>query len=207
MAKFCMECGTALPPGCKFCPECGTVNGGAANGGSTYQQYGTPQYNTPRYGAPQYGNSYGGYNSGYTYGGYSAPPRPTGIVKEVATKANIEAILWVIAAGLQLILGLIYLLSGEEYILSGFIFLILAIANGAFAVSAFNFAKRLNESPVGVLRRYSSGGRIFAIIAWSIFGGGFIGIAAAIYACVVRSYVMSREMEFYKIEEDFIKNN
>ena len=219
MAKFCMECGTALPPGCKFCPECGTVNGGAANGGSTYQQYGapqygTPQYGTPQYGAPQYGNSYrgGSYNTRPKESRYVWVEEPEWIIKELISKIKIEAIMWLVIACIQAVLGLIYFAiasdSGDEYYtFLGIAIMIVAGMNISFSIKAFTFAKEVYIEPVGVLERYAPIGKPLGSLIYNILFGGLIGVIASIYAFVIRNFVITHEMEFYKIEEDYKTNH
>ena len=166
---------------------------------------------------------YGGYQqppfqqNPYQYGGYQQPPFQPGyygaypyfqkpLIEQLRTRLQIESIIWGIIAALQIISGLIFLALGsedEEFIFLAVPLILCAICNTAFCINNSNYRNEIRKNPVGIVEEYTPIGSSIACLIYNILLGGIIGVAGAIYAFFVRSFVLKNAWEFKMIEAQF----
>lgn len=212
--SFCSNCGSQLGEGVKFCPNCGkSLDGGQAvnqpptpNHTQAYQQQVPPNagqpYQQPPLFTPPYQQPYA---QPYT------PYMPQkNILQQLSGKVKANAIIWLVVACLQYLLGIIYIAMGlDSYdggalVVMGIFVIIVAVINTLVSVRDFRYSREVLYRPVGIYAKFSPVGGYVGMLIYNIFFGGIIGIAGSIYAFVVRSFVVNNELQFAQIEQQFM---
>lgn len=178
-----------MPEGAKFCSNCGkaTENTGAY----------TPPNRQNYYQAPPYQ--------------YSPYMPMKNIVQQLSEKVKIEAVIWLVIACIQYIFGLITIASNAYMyypeqgfgLFMGVLLVIVASCNLIFVVRDFKYSTDVLQNPVGIIGRYAPMGGLVATLVYNLFLGGVIGIAGSIYGFVIRNFVMTNQMQFAQIEQQF----
>lgn len=211
--SFCSNCGSQLNEDGKFCPNCGKpLDGGQPvnqpptyhtqpyqqqtppNAGQPYQQ---PPLFTPPYQQP-----------------YTPPYNPympqKNILQQLSGRVKANAIIWLVVACLQYLLGIIYIAIGADsydggmFIVMGIFVIVVAVINTLVSVRDFRYSREVMYRPVGIYAKFSPVGGYVGMLIYNIFFGGIIGIAGSIYAFVVRSFVVNNELQFAQIEQQYM---
>ena len=184
MARFCSNCGKELKEGVNFCDNCGN------------KVTGTPPPPPP----PNY------YQQVYV-------PQ-TDYIRKLSEKVKINAVIWIVIACLQFLLAIIYFVIGFQmradggfFFMMAMVILFVAIINTVLSVRNFEYSNEIVQKPVGIVERYRPIGGCVGVLIYNIFLGGLFGIIGAIHGFTVRSYVMSNEMQFIQIEQQFAAQN
>ena len=175
MGKFCMNCGKELDDNIRFCSGCG-----AAVGDSSAQ---TNQSQPNNQGVPNnqsaYNNNQGTYNQNnfnaqnQYYNAYNANT-PRNLLHTLSDRYKINAIIWFIIAGIQVILG----------ITINWILLIVLM------------------QPQGIVNKEKPLAMPIVVTVYNVFFGGLIGIAGSIYYLVgIRNFVMTNANAFMALEQ------
>ena len=181
---FCMHCGKEVLDGSKFCRNCGK----AVDGENVNQQ---PQ--------SQYGNQV--YQPAYQ------PYIPQkNIVQQLSAKIKTEAVIWLVIACIQYILGIVNIAIGtdnyEDFLITYGIFIILiAVINTVSSVRDFTYSTQILNEPVGIIAKYEPVGGVVATLIYNIIFGGIIGVAGSVYAFIIRNFVLSNQIQFAQIEQ------
>lgn len=204
--SFCVKCGKELLEGASFCHVCGTASDAAqsANYQPGYQQQ-TPPYQTV------YQQPTPPYQTVYQQPYYM----PKNIVQILSGKVRTQAVIWLVIACIQYILGIINIVAGlqmryESDILAmlttGMIIITVAVLNTLFSVQNFKYSSQVLTVPVGIIKKYSPLGGIIGTLIYNVLFGGIIGIVGSVYAFLIRSFVMDNERQFAEIEYNYMKN-
>lgn len=209
--SYCEKCGNQLSEGAVFCAKCGTPV--KSSGANTEPQSVNPQQSTtqvfvqpvvqPVYTQPVYQQP------------ISTLPETSPVLK-LSEKIKIEAMVWIIIAVIQVVIGIyeinlgnqlndFWLTRGEGnfYIFYGVVLLIVAVINIIISIMKFSRAAEITFSPVGICDEFLPiGGRIGNLI-YNILFGGIIGIVGSIFGFVTRSYVVNNQAAFAAIEFEY----
>ena len=172
---FCQNCGKQIQDNSEFCSSCGQRLNNQA--------------------PPPYMN----YNYAYVNN------NPTSnLVQNLSKKVKINAIIWIVVASLQVVIGLanlmigilynmayIYLNPGTTNIVLGLFVLLVSALNYFGAARDFKYSKEVLVKPVGIVDKFSPIGGCVANLIYNLLLGGVIGIAGSIYYFFVRSFVNS----------------
>ncbi len=205
-SQFCMSCGARFrdninsQPNYVFCPSCGSrykadavycENCGAnmRQGQPRATQYQPPYQTTINIQYPNSNLTFG--ISQQIAGTLSKKEKSTGTIWLVAT------IFKAIIAVLCFFAGVVELLEWDDptYLVVSFVLMLIWVVPGAiFAYSAFQRSKRALSPYAGMVNDYKNhmAGYIVALV-YSLFLGGIIDIAAAIYGLTVRDYVIKNQ--------------
>ncbi|MCL2838796.1 MAG: zinc ribbon domain-containing protein [Oscillospiraceae bacterium] len=198
MANFCGSCGKAINLGGNFCDACGAP----LNNTQPQQR---PVYQQPH---QQQSHSY-----------QPPPPQPgqaaQQLLKSLNTRLTLTATFWIVAASVQFLIGIIFLIAGiammaspwQDTQIGGVIFaivsvvlLIVATLNLILGISDFKFKTKIRTAPVGIVRRYEPLGGKVGLIVYAAFFGGYFGLASAIINVVTRSFVLDNRQQFLELE-------
>lgn len=189
---FCKNCGNQLSADAAFCGSCGTPvaeNTQASVVRENHQQNFVP-------------------NTGY------APQ--DNLISKLSGKIKTEAIVWIVIACLQVIIGIFNIITGIELfdyyedgtlnLISGFFVLLVAAVNFTTAFRNMKYANEIFTKPVGIVKKYSPVGSVVATLIYNVIFGGIIGVVGSIFGFVTRNFVMSNRQAFTDIENDYIGN-
>lgn len=189
---FCKNCGNQLSADAAFCGSCGTPvaeNTQASVVRENHQQNFVP-------------------NTGY------APQ--DNLISKLSGKIKTEAIVWIVIACLQVIIGIFNIITGIELfdyyedgtlnLISGFFVLLVAAVNFTTAFRNMKYANEIFTKPVGIVKKYSPVGGVVATLIYNVIFGGIIGVVGSIFGFVTRNFVMSNRQAFTDIENDYIGN-
>lgn len=140
------------------------------------------------------------------------------LINKLCGKIKTEAIIWLVVACLQVLIGFMQIFYGIELnsirytkgtgtsnIFSGIIILVIAVINFIGAGSEFSYARDIRIRPVGIVKKYKPvGGLIWALIYNLIFGG-IIGVVGIIFGFITRSFVLNNAVQLQIIEEEALK--
>lgn len=218
---FCKKCGKELSDDVKFCPNCGTsVDGeqpakrqkiyGLMNydGTGDSQSYQQPQQQYQQQYQQPYRQPYQQYQQPYHQPYY---PMMKDVVKQLSEKVKIEAVIWLVIACLQYIIGIATIAANcdgygtEGIIMYGIVIILVAIINTFFSVANFKYSNDILMNPVGIIEKYTPIGGVVATLIYNLLLGGIIGVAGSVYAFVVRNFVMSNQMQFAQIEQQVME--
>lgn len=202
---FCIKCGTEITDEMLFCPKCGNKVGEQPKT-INQSQVNNQQFN------PQQNYQYQANNL--------AQPTAYSYLQTLSGKVKTEAIIWVVIASLQLLLGIILLIQGISlsgyswtqdtamvYYVQGLVLIVISIVNYKVSSNDFKYSREVLINPVGIVNKFSPiGGRIGNLI-YNILFGGVIGVIGSIFGFVTRSYVMNNATTFNNIEAVFISKN
>lgn len=130
--SFCPSCGNQLNEGAKFCQNCGKTIGGG-------QAVNQPQINNTQLYQQQYQQPYQPY----------APMK--NIVQQLSGKIKVQAIIWLVIACIQYVLGIVNIVNGidmyyDEEIFSmimGILIIIVAVLNTVFSIQSFTYSTKI----------------------------------------------------------------
>ena len=127
--------------------------------------------------------------------GTQVEAKSNSLVETITQRIRINAIIWIVIASLQLLIGLF---SWEWLVL-----LIVGGLNLYSALDDLKYCKSFPEKPVGIVNKVKPlTGDIITLIYNLVFGG-IIGVAGSIYYLIaVRGYVMENEKAFLALEEE-----
>lgn len=195
MANFCIKCGTALVPGCKFCPECGanTVDTGMpeAKGMSPYTTSAYPIVTEKHKTDMKIGK--------YDFA-YIKVMTDSTVSRALKLKKR-EAIVWLIIACMQVVLGLI--LSALGKLLIGSCILVVACVNCYFSIKTALYLKDIYDSPRWRIREYTSMAKLTLSLLYNLLFGGIIGLIAPIYGMFVCDFLVKNDTLFYTLDEEY----
>lgn len=181
---YCSKCGAELQENAVFCNRCGQAIG---------TQTSATQSNIYQQTAYQ-----------------SSSPN---IVKQLSGKIKTEAIIWIIVASLQVIIGLLNIISGIDLynyyedglvnIITGFFVLFVAIVNYVNSSRDFKYSREILTNPIGIVAKFSPIGPYIGNLFYNLIFGGIIGVAGSIFGFITRNFVVSNQQAFRAIETDF----
>lgn len=113
------------------------------------------------------------------------------IIQTISQRININGIIWIVVAALQIIIGIF-----------SWITLIVGVLNLVSAIQDIKYSKVLPTNPVGLVEKVKPLTMTIITFVYNLVIGGVIGIAGSIYYFIaVRGFVLENEQEFLKIEE------
>ena len=121
----------------------------------------------------------------------NASVNPNTIVNTIAQRVKTNGIIWIIVAGIQILMGL----------LLNWIFLIVGVLNLISSIQDLNYSKEIPNNPVGIVAKMKPLVGAIVVLIYNLVVGGVIGVAGSIYYLVaVRGYVLENEQAFLGIE-------
>ena len=202
---FCIKCGTEITDEMLFCPKCGNKVGEQPKT-INQSQVNNQQFN------PQQNYQYQANNL--------AQPTAYSYLQTLSGKVKTEAIIWVVIASLQLLLGIILLIQGISlsgyswtqdtamvYYVQGLVLIVISIVNYKVSSNDFKYSREVLINPVGIVNKFSPIGVRIGNLIYNILFGGVIGVIGSIFGFVTRSYVMNNATTFNNIEAVFISKN
>lgn len=131
-------------------------------------------------------------------------------LQQLSSKVKINAIIWIVVASLQVIIGAYNIIVGcaliADYdegmvnIITGIFVLIVAVMNYISASRDNKYSKEILNKPVGIFSKYSPIGAYIGNMIYNLLFGGIIGVAGAIYELYIRNFVISNKNLFDNIE-------
>ena len=168
MAKFCTHCGSEVNENAVVCLHCGCA---------------VPQNNGNR-------TLYHPQNS--------QSVSSNTIVNTIAQRYQINGIIWIVIAVIQLLLGI----SGV------WTALVVGVLNLVSAVQDVNYSKNLPAAPIGIVDKVTPLTGTIITLAYNLVIGGVIGVAGSIYYLVaIRGYVLENREAFLEIERQYTNEN
>ena len=117
------------------------------------------------------------------------------IITTIAQRYNINGIIWIVIAALQLIVG----------ICGAWFTLIVGALNLYSAIQDINYSKGLVANPVGIVDRVKPLTNAIITLVFNLVIGGVIGVAGSIYYLVaVRGFILENEETFKQIEAEHV---
>lgn len=194
MGKFCMNCGKELDDNIRFCSGCGAEVSGSAdvtNNSSAPNNQGANNYQNS-YNSQNAFNNSNNYNAQMPYNNAFNPNTPESLLRTLSERYKINAIIWFIIAGIQVILG----------ITINWILLIVAALNIVAAVQDLNYSKNILIQPQGIVNKEKPLVGSIAVLVYNLFFGGILGVAGSIYYLVgIRNFVMTNANAFMALEQ------
>lgn len=194
MANFCIKCGTALVPGCKFCPECGanTVDTGMpeAKGMSPYTTSAYPIVTEKHKTDMKIGK--------YDFAYIKVMTDDT--VSRALKLKKREAIVWLVTACVQMVLGFILIVFGKTFM--GCCLFLSAVANCCFSVKTALYIKKIYDSPGYNIGEYTSKPTLVVACIYNCFSG-IVGIVAPIYGKFVCDFFEKNDTFFYTLVKEY----
>lgn len=228
---YCSKCGKQIQDNSKFCTNCGQAVANIYGAQSVSAQPGRPPVNV--YGTqntvtqpiqPIVNYGYGGQGMG------SQPIQPvtnyncnyngnltSGLLQRLSGKVHANAIIWLVIASLQVLIGFFNLAIGIALVLdydygttnviTGIFVLIVAVMNYVVAARDMKYSKRILNQPTGIVARFTPIGGYIGTLIYNIFFGGIIGIAGSVYGLVIRNFVISNSQYFESIEQQYYQQH
>ncbi len=194
MGKFCMNCGKELDDNIRFCSGCGAEVSGSAdvtNNSTAPNNQGANNYQNS-YNSQNAFNNSNNYNAQMPYNNAFNPNTPESLLRTLSERYKINAIIWFIIAGIQVILG----------ITINWILLIVAALNIVAAVQDLNYSKNILIQPQGIVNKEKPLVGSIAVLVYNLFFGGILGVAGSIYYLVgIRNFVMTNANAFMALEQ------
>lgn len=194
MGKFCMNCGKELDDNIRFCSGCGAEVSGSAdvtNNSTAPNNQGANNYQNS-YNSQNAFNNSNNYNAQMPYNNAFNPNTPESLLRTLSERYKINAIIWFIIAGIQVILG----------ITINWILLIVAALNIVAAVQDLNYSKNVLIQPQGIVNKEKPLVGSIAVLVYNLFFGGILGVAGSIYYLVgIRNFVMTNANAFMALEQ------
>ena len=194
MGKFCMNCGKELDDNIRFCSGCGAEVSGSAdvtNNSTAPNNQGANNYQNS-YNSQNAFNNSNNDNAQMPYNNAFNPNMPESLLRTLSERYKINAIIWFIIAGIQVILG----------ITINWILLIVAALNIVAAVQDLNYSKNILIQPQGIVNKEKPLVGSIAVLVYNLFFGGILGVAGSIYYLVgIRNFVMTNANAFMALEQ------
>ncbi len=194
MGKFCMNCEKELDDNIRFCSGCGAEVSGSAdvtNNSTAPNNQGANNYQNS-YNSQNAFNNSNNYNAQMPYNNAFNPNTPESLLRTLSERYKINAIIWFIIAGIQVILG----------ITINWILLIVAALNIVAAVQDLNYSKNVLIQPQGIVNKEKPLVGSIAVLVYNLFFGGILGVAGSIYYLVgIRNFVMTNANAFMALEQ------
>ena len=131
-------------------------------------------------------------------------------LQQLSSKVKINAIIWIVVASLQVIIGAYNIIVGcaliADYdegmvnIITGIFVLIVAVMNYISASRDNKYSKEILNKPVVIFSKYSPIGAYIGNMIYNLLFGGIIGVAGSIYELYIRNFVISNKNLFDNIE-------
>ncbi len=168
--RYCPRCGREFLPNARFCCSCGCpIPAPSGQPAATYPA------------APA---------GGFVYGQKT-------LVQQLSERYKINGIIWIVVAGLQLLIGLFL----------NWIVLIIGVLNLISALQDLSFSKTVLTNPVGIVDKNESLVGPIITLVYNLIFGGILGVAGSIYYFVgIRSFVMQNEAAFRMLESQHKKS-
>lgn len=139
------------------------------------------------------------------------------LLQQLSGKIKTEAIIWVIVASLQVLIGFFNIMigialnadyeDGTTNIITGVFVLFVAVINYVSSSQDFKYSRKILEQPTGILAKYSPIGNYIGNLIYNLIFGGVVGVVGSIYGFFVRNFVVSNEAYFKSIESQFLNKN
>lgn len=114
------------------------------------------------------------------------------LLKELADKVKINAVIWIVVGAIQILLGLFV----------QWWFLIVGVLNIITAINDMNYSKQVVTLPVGVCEKFEPLTMPIITLVYNLIFGGVIGVAGSIYYLVaIRNFVLGNKERFALIEK------
>ena len=220
---FCSKCGNQVEQGTSFCSKCG--NAVVPAEGAQSAAASQPQFSVrPADGQNQAGSQpTGGYTApaGALYTNYnpgaapSSAPVETPLTK-LSGKMNVNGIIWIVVASLQVLIGLYNLITGialtstyifaEEgtvNIISSLILFAVAAINFVSASKDIKYSKEILVKPVGIVAKFSPIGGYIGNLIYNFLLGGIVGVVGSIFALCIRNFVLNNRGYFDTLDAQF----
>lgn len=109
----------------------------------------------------------------------------------IAQRIKTNGIIWIVIAGIQIILGL----SGAWYCL------VIGVLNLISSIQDLNYSKKFLQNPIGIISKVKPLTVPIITLIYNLLIGGVIGVAGSIYYFIaVRGFVLENEQAFLEIE-------
>lgn len=119
------------------------------------------------------------------------------ILTTVSQRININGIIWIVVASLQILIGL----SGA------FTCIIVGVLNLISVIKDIKYSKAILENPVGIVDGVKPLTSAIITLVYNLVIGGVIGVAGSIYYLLaVRGYVLENEQAFLELEAQYTNN-
>lgn len=128
-----------------------------------------------------------------TYGSQAGfnPISSPSIVDTISHRIKTNGIIWIVIAGIQILLGLAI----------DWFMLIVGVLNLISAIQDIKFSKKFPYNPVGIVAKVKPLGGAIVTLIYNLVIGGIIGVAGSIYYLfAVRGYVLENKQAFLEIE-------
>ena len=131
-------------------------------------------------------------NCGCPTGKGGVAPANSDIVTTIAQRFNINGIIWIVIAALQIFIG----------IYGSWMTLIVGVLNLLSAIQDINYSKAVVANPVGIVEKVKPLASPIITLIYNLVIGGVIGVVGSIYyLTAVRGFVLENEKAFLEIEE------
>ena len=119
------------------------------------------------------------------------------LVNQLSERYKINGIIWIIIAGIQIILG----------ITVNWIFLIIGVLNLISGIQDINFSKSMLAHPVGIIDKVRPLAGPIIVLIYNLIFGGVLGVAGSIYYLVaIRNFAMNNAEQFNQIAIEHTEN-
>lgn len=129
------------------------------------------------------------------------------LISQLSEKIKTEAKVWKIIAIIQVVIGVVTiitnLISGLlEQALYGVLILAIAAINFKNCKKDLEFVQEIAKKPVGIVKKYEPVTGLIITLLYNAFIGGVIGVVATVFSFMTRSFVMNNKQAFLDIENN-----
>lgn len=119
------------------------------------------------------------------------------LLSRLSEKVKTNGILWLILGCLQILLGILQMLSLQ----SGYFVSIVGVLNIINAVNDLKYSTTVLENPVGIVGKFEPLTAPILTMVYNLLFGGLIGVIGSIYYLVaIRGFVMENKAEFLRFD-------
>ena len=189
--KYCCYCGTQLSDESKFCHSCGKA---------TIELDSVGKYDFESCESGTADNDFCNQESNFEYtdSGYQSESYDVEVlgtkrdlVNTLSSRLRLNAILWFIVAGIQIIIG----------VCGVYFTLIVGVLNIISAINDLKSSRRILENQNGIVRAYEPITGAIITLVYNAVVGGVVGVAGSIYYLVaVRGFVLKNKKCFLDME-------
>ncbi|MGN0171988.1 MAG: zinc-ribbon domain-containing protein [Acutalibacteraceae bacterium] len=141
---------------------------------------------------------------------------PINLLQQLSGKMKTEAIIWIVIACLQVLMGIGNVLigyalgtrsGGDTNVIYGVMLLIVAVINFIVSSGKLKYSREILMRPTGIVAKFSPIGGYIGTLIYNLLFGGIIGVVGSIFGFVTRSFVMNNQQAFQAIEAAFFASN